>query len=276
MVSTLIIFTASSFVPIFLVSSPAGAPEIILPSVRVPIASNSILSAQSANWAGYVVEAPSGKISSVKMSWIVPSVSCSLLSVNYAVEWVGIDGAGSSTVEQTGTASNCEIVGADYYAWYEFYPSPAVTIPDPVHSGDIMSGQVLYQSSSGLYTILLTDNSQHWTYQAAGTVSGSKDSSVEWIVERPEICLLTVCSLTSLANFGTVFSGPKYTLLSSSQSDIATINGKTGSISSFSSAKGDTVYEVSMYSLNSPTYPLATTSTLVKGRSFSVAWKAAS
>lgn len=255
--------------------SIAGAPEIIIPSIHSSVISNGITSEGSTNWAGYVITGAAGSISDVKMSWVVPSVSCSFLSETYSAEWVGIDGAGTNTVEQIGTSSNCGLLGASYSAWYEFYPASSVSISGTVKAGDIISAQVSY--SAGLYNVLITDHTENWSFHTAGTVSGSEDATAEWIVERPTLCdILGICSLSSLANFGEFYTGPKYTLLPSSQSDVATISGKTGSIASFSSAKGDSVYEVTMYSTNSPTYPLASPSSLVHGKSFTMTWDAAS
>ena len=87
---------------------------------------------------------------------IVPTVSCSFLSGTYAAVWVGIDGAGTDTVEQIGTDSNCGILGAGYYAWYEFYPQNSVTISDKVSSGDVISAQVIFSSLTELYTLKMS------------------------------------------------------------------------------------------------------------------------
>jgi hypothetical protein len=256
-------------------SNPAhGAPAIILPSfLQTPAAKGSITSAGTENWAGYVVTAEAGDISSVKMSWIVPAVSCALFSISNAAMWVGIDGWGSNTVEQIGTSSNCDLIGSSYSAWYEFYPQASVGLPESVNPGDVISAQVTYSRLSGVYTVEMTDHTEGWKFRTNGTVSGAEDASAEWIVERPELCnILGDCTLSSLSDFGTALSGPKYTLLPSLQTDTASIGGKMGSISSFASIKGDTVYQVSMYSSNTPTYPLATPSSLQHGRSFSIDW----
>jgi len=39
-------------------------------------------------------------------SWVVPAGTCSS-GDQYASMWVGIDGYGTDTVEQTGTKTNC-------------------------------------------------------------------------------------------------------------------------------------------------------------------------
>jgi hypothetical protein len=52
----------------------------------------------STNWSGFAVTAPTGSVSNVEGSWIVPAVSRSRGST-YSSYWVGIDGYSSSTVE---------------------------------------------------------------------------------------------------------------------------------------------------------------------------------
>src|SRR5579864_3019408 len=113
--SSILIFASAFSLGSSSYSSRVGAPEIIIPSFHATATKNSIMPAGSTNWAGYVVKAPPGKISNVKMSWIVPAVSCSVLMQTYGVVWVGIDGAGTNTVEQIGTGSNCGLLGATYY-----------------------------------------------------------------------------------------------------------------------------------------------------------------
>ena len=271
------ILVFSSAFGVLMVSAYAAPPAIIVPAYQILAVKNSIITAESENWGGYVVTGTAGKITSVKMSWIVPAVSCSLLSETFSAMWVGIDGFGTDTVEQTGTLSDCGLLGASYSAWFEFYPAGSVTIPDTVNAGDVVSAQVTYSTKTGDYTTQIEDHTAGWTFTTSSAVSGAEDASAEWIVERPEVCdVLGICTLSSLADFGQAFSGPKYTSLPNSQSDVATISGKTGDISSFSSAKGDAVYEVTMISTNTPTYSLATPSALQSGRSFSMQWDAPS
>ena len=88
--------------------------------------------ATSSNWGGYVIAPATGNsatsvsVTSVSGSWTVPKVTCGKgSSTEYASFWVGIDGWDSSTVEQTGTDSDCSNGKPSYYAWYEFYPEGA-------------------------------------------------------------------------------------------------------------------------------------------------------
>src|SRR5712692_4477672 len=131
-----------------------------LVSLAAPTTSSSPLQAPrirgkngtSTNWSGYAVETnlttPSrGAVSDVKGDWIVPAVSCTS-TATYASLWVGIDGYSSSSVEQTGTDSDCSGGSGVYYAWYEMYPKPSQRISLAIHPGDAMSAEVVYNGAA--------------------------------------------------------------------------------------------------------------------------------
>jgi len=172
----------------------------------------------------------------VSGDWTVPTVNCASGQTLYSVAWVGIDGDSDSspTVEQDGTASDCAGSVASYYAWYELYAqsgSPLnggaeVELPNPVAAGDLMSASV--SVVSGAWTLYIDDSTKGWTSTTHASWSAPVESSAEWIVERPEVCNGSGqdCSLTSLADFGTV----------SFTRAIATESGTSGSISDFSAS----------------------------------------
>ncbi len=222
----------------------------------------------STNWSGFAVTGPNGSVSDVKGSWIVPSVTCSS-STTYSSYWVGIDGYSSSTVEQTGTDSDCSSGHGVYYAWYEFYPNPSVQISGfTVNPGDVVSAEVSYSTSTGQFTTTITDGSQH--FSTSGSVSGAARSSAEWIVERPALCTARHCKLTSLSDFGTVSLGGDYTSISGT--NYATISGTTGAIGSFGSSN---IHRITM--VNSSGTTLAEPSVLTSdGTSFTEKWFASS
>src|SRR5438093_13582912 len=111
----------------------------------------------STNWSGFAVTG-SG-VTDAKGSWTVPSVTCSS-STTYSSYWVGIDGYSSNTVEQTGTDSDCSSGHGVYYAWYEFYPNPSITIGGfTVLPRDKISPEVSFRD--GGLTTRLTSRSQH-------------------------------------------------------------------------------------------------------------------
>src|SRR5437016_6198193 len=91
----------------------------------------------STNWSGYAVQARYHAVSSVAGSWQVPTAHSDV--EGYSSTWIGIDGFASRTVEQVGTESDFVDGQAQYYAWYEMYPLPSVTINAPVQPGDQIS-----------------------------------------------------------------------------------------------------------------------------------------
>ena len=58
----------------------------------------------SENWAGYAATGAAGSLTSVSSSWAEPAVTCGGTDT-FSSFWVGLDGDGTPTVEQTGTRS---------------------------------------------------------------------------------------------------------------------------------------------------------------------------
>src|ERR1019366_7740166 len=210
-------------------TNPAGAA-----TSGAAILSIGVATTNSGNWSGWV--ASGDTFSSVTGSWIVPATNCSNHTTAYSAEWIGIDGATSSTVEQDGTDSDCSGASPAYYAWYEMYGDSAVNsgfsvqLPSaiyPVSPGDSISASVSLSGST--WTLAIADSPQGWHY-ATSVPSPSPapaQSSAEWIAERPDIN----GSPASLADFGSVnFTGAS-----------ATGNGHTGPIADFSASEYDMV-----------------------------------
>src|SRR5947209_2194209 len=103
--------------------------------------------ATSTNWSGYAVQAPAGSVTAVYGSWMVPAVTGK--GTSYSSAWVGIDGFASRTVEQIGTDSDLSAGQPVYYAWYEMYPHPAVSLSLKVQPGDTISASVTYEAANG-------------------------------------------------------------------------------------------------------------------------------
>jgi hypothetical protein len=163
-----------------------------------------------ADWAGYAVTALSfNSITEVEDTQTVPAVDCAksiIGSSGYAIvdDWVGIDGWGNSTVEQTGleawctgTSGNYGTGGPYYSAWYyncchgtyTFYPDQPT-----LSAGDTLEFHVADTTSEGLgetYTFTFIDASDnHDTItgtQACGAGSGGQcnDATGEVITEAP-------------------------------------------------------------------------------------------
>ncbi|MER6303310.1 G1 family glutamic endopeptidase [Kitasatospora sp. NPDC001539] len=135
------------------------------------------------NWGGYA--ATGSGFTSVSASWTEPNAVCNSTNDLYA-PWVGIDGYGSSTVEQTGVATDCSSGSPVNQAWYEMYPASPVYLSlssYPVSAGDHITASVTYAGSSR-YTLKLTDSTRGWTYSTTKSLSAQR-TSAEVIIESP-------------------------------------------------------------------------------------------
>jgi hypothetical protein len=166
----------------------------------------------STNWSGYAVTG--GRYRSVSASWTQPSVSCTSTNT-WSSFWVGLDGDGSSTVEQTGTEADCSGGRAVYSSWYEMYPKFPVSFSNPVVPGDVFFARVT-TDGSGSFTLFLQDKTRGWSHTVSARLKHARLASAEVIAEAPS----SSGGVLPLSNFGTVsFSG-------------ATANASPGSISS--------------------------------------------
>ena len=135
------------------------------------------------NWGGYA--ATGSGFTSVSAAWTEANATCNSTNDLYA-PWVGIDGYGSSTVEQTGVATDCSSGKPVHQAWYEMYPASPVYLSlssYPVSAGDQISASVTY-AGSNKYTLKLTDSTRGWTYTTSKSLSAQR-TSAEVIIESP-------------------------------------------------------------------------------------------
>jgi Peptidase A4 family len=181
----------SDFVPGGLMKRPTGATAHEIKN-----------QASSTNWSGYAATGSAGQFNSVSSSWTEPAANCTGSDDEYAAFWVGLDGYNSSSVEQTGTDSDCDGTTPDYYGWYEMYPADPVYFSNPVAPGDSMSASVTF-SGTETYTLVLTDSTQDWTQTITENESGLSRSSAEVITEAPS----SESGVLPLADFGTVNYG---------------------------------------------------------------------
>ena len=73
-----------------------------------------------------------------------------------SVFWVGLDGDGSSTVEQCGTEADSTSGSVSYDAWYEMYPDYEVPIDGmTISPGDVMVGTVT-TDGAGDFTLTIS------------------------------------------------------------------------------------------------------------------------
>jgi hypothetical protein len=132
------------------------------------------------NWSGYV--ATGSGFSSVSANWTIPNVTCNSSNDLFA-PWVGLDGYGSQSVEQTGVAVDCSSGSPVDQAWYEMYPDNPVYYNDPVSAGDAFSGSVT-TDGGGNYTLTITDSTKGWTETKSASYNGA-NASAEAILESP-------------------------------------------------------------------------------------------
>jgi hypothetical protein len=99
-------------------------------------------------------------------------------------EEFGLDGDGTSTVEQTGTEADCANGAASYQGWFEMFPAAPVFYNETVMPGDAMSASVV-ANGGGSFTLTLTDSTQGWTKVTSETSDTAQLGSAEIIAEAP-------------------------------------------------------------------------------------------
>jgi hypothetical protein len=152
----------------------------------------------SANWAGYV--AHGGPFTSASTSWNEPSISCGSTENSAEASFAGIDGSGSSTVEQIGTFALCRRGSVTHTAFYEMFPRAAAGIGKPVRAGDSMTASVVTSASTKVFTLTLSNRTAGWTFTTQQRNKRAQLVSAEAITEAPTIRSRGV---QTLANFGT-------------------------------------------------------------------------
>jgi len=193
--------------------------KLTLPGLGSPLGDGlqRATAVQSTNWSGYADV--NDTFNSVTSSWTEPTASCSSSSGvlglsgllggpgTAAAFWVGLDGYNSTSVEQLGADSDCDSGSPSYYAWYEMYPNPSVTLPNTVKPGDSLTSTTAWTGSE--FVLSIADSTQGWKFSQDET--GSFDgSSAEVIAEAPEECTSLFCQVVPLTDFGQVsFSGSK-------------------------------------------------------------------
>ncbi|WP_410607286.1 G1 family glutamic endopeptidase [Amycolatopsis sp. lyj-109] len=131
------------------------------------------------NWGGYV---SFGSFTTATASWTEPSVTCTSTDDLFA-PWVGIDGDGSSTVEQTGVATDCSSGRPVYQAWYEMYPAAPVYYSNSVSAGDHITATVT-RTATNTYRLDISDTTKGWSKTITKSLT-SKHASAEAIIESP-------------------------------------------------------------------------------------------
>jgi hypothetical protein len=131
------------------------------------------------DWGGYV---GLGSFTTATATWTEPAVTCKSTKDLFA-SWVGIDGNASSTVEQTGVATDCSGHSPVYQAWYEMYPEAPVYYSDPVSVGDRITATVI-RTGTNTYRLDISDTTEGWTKRVTKSLA-STHSSAEAVIESP-------------------------------------------------------------------------------------------
>ena len=158
----------------------------------------------STNWAGYSVSGAA--YSSVTATWTQPTVAPGTsFGGQFVAFWVGLDGDGSSTVEQIGTSALVFGGFIQYYAWWEMYPDPSVMIPSmSVHPGDAFTATVT-GNGGGSFTLTLRNVTTGKAFTTTQSDATALQTSAEIVAEAPSAA---DGSQLELADFGSVtFSG---------------------------------------------------------------------
>jgi hypothetical protein len=235
------VLSATACLAVLLVPAAAGAHAGAPATVRFA-PNKKISQSTSSNWSGY--SAVNGRYTSVSANWTQPTASCTS-ATTYSSFWVGLDGDGSSTVEQTGTSADCSGGTARYYAWYEMYPKFPVNLSLTIRPGNSISGSVT-TDGSGRFTLTITNNSTGQSFSTTQKLPRARLASAEAIAEAPS----GSGGVLPLTNFGTAsFSSTM-------------VNGQP--IGSFNPDKIDMVSGSTLK---------AQTSGLSGGTNFSVSWK---
>lgn len=164
------------------------------PFIHVHLRNHS--NSTSTNWSGYATTGTT--YSDVKASWTQPTGSCSSTPNAYSAFWVGIDGDGTNSVEQTGSEVDCSGGSPVYYAWYEMYPQYPVNYSNTVRPGDSISAEVKY--TGGKFVLSISDSTQGWSHSVTKKSNRAQRGSAEWIAEAPS----SSSGVLPLADFGTV------------------------------------------------------------------------
>jgi hypothetical protein len=161
-------------------SASAVATGSFAPGVRYGSPLHHVAGDTISNWGGYV--AHGATFTSATASWTIAKVNC-LSQNNLFAPWVGIDGDGTSTVEQTGAATDCSSGHPEYAAWYEMYPAAPVYYDDPISVGDKFTASVT--ASGTTFTLTISDTTKGWTESVVKSLGSAQKLTAEAVIEAP-------------------------------------------------------------------------------------------
>jgi Peptidase A4 family len=141
-----------------------------------------VLAGSLSNWGGYVATGPRGHFTTAAATWTIPAATCAGTRGLYA-PWVGIDGYGNSTVEQTGMQTSCATGSPVVSAWYEMYPAAPVYFSNPAALGDTVHASVTY--AAGTFTLVIADTTQGWSHTVHKKLAAARETTAEAVIEAP-------------------------------------------------------------------------------------------
>jgi hypothetical protein len=166
---------------------------------------------QSSNWSGYVKVGLPGAYNHVKATWAVPAVQCVGDDTTASSTWTGVGGGtpADPTLVQAGTEQDCN-GGAEYSAWWEVLPAPAVGASGDtlgfdefaVGPGDQMT-VTIDGSTAAIWAITIRNDTRGWTFNTTVPYSAAGETA-EWVQEAPLAFGTGDTGQTTLANFGQV------------------------------------------------------------------------
>ena len=154
----------------------------------------------SDNWGGYIAGRNGVRFRYVKATFFVPYLDCASTPSSYSGHWVGLDGAGSPTVEQDGILAACNGTNADYSAWYEMFPFAPVYSRMKVSPGNSIVASVYYNTNSREFTLTVTNTTtgaQYTNVKGCAAHVNCQRLSAEAISEAPS----DGSSILPLSNF---------------------------------------------------------------------------
>ena len=151
----------------------------------------------STNWSGYSTTGAPGTFQNVSATWVQPQVTCTSQNT-YAAFWVGLDGDGTSTVEQLGTEADCVGGQARYSSWYEMYPRRSYSTPLAVVPLHTYAASVVTLGSGNFRLSLQDVTTGAPAFTIVQKLNQAKLGSAEAIAEAP-----SGGGVLPLTNFGT-------------------------------------------------------------------------
>jgi hypothetical protein len=134
------------------------------------------------NWAGYIALGKKDEFTTATASWVEPTVTC-LKDGDLYAPWVGIDGDGDKTVEQTGVATSCSSGSPVEAAWYEMYPKAPKYYSNTIEAGDTIDASVSFSDKK--FTLTISDTTRGWTESVTKKLASAKRLSAEAVIEAP-------------------------------------------------------------------------------------------